>query len=138
MNRPKQKLQGAISAALLVAALSAQAQDFSSMQMQGVEQMTIEVDVDAAAERLSRAVQFPTISNQDRSDFDTEAFEGYHEFLEQAYPGVHKTLEKELLGDPRPYSLLYTWEQSVVHLGGQGPQPAAGGVLRPPGRSSGS
>jgi hypothetical protein len=53
MNRPKQKLQGAISAALLVAALSAQAQDFSSMQMQGVEQMTIEVDVDAAAERAT-------------------------------------------------------------------------------------
>lgn len=110
MNRPRPQLQGAISAALLVAALSAQAQDFSSMQMQGVEQVTIEVDVDAAAERLSRAVQFPTISNQDRSDFDTEAFEGYHEFLEQAYPGVHKTLKKELLGDPRPYSLLYTWE----------------------------
>ena len=110
MNRPRPQLQGAISAALLVAALSAQAQDFSSMQMQGVEPVTIEVDVDAAAERLSRAVQFPTISNQDRSDFDTEAFEGYHEFLEQAYPGVHKTLERELLGDPRPYSLLYTWE----------------------------
>jgi carboxypeptidase PM20D1 len=87
-----------------------EAQDFSSLQMRGVEQVTIEVDVDVAAERLSRAVQFPTISNQDRSDFDTEAFEGYHEFLEQAYPGVHKTLEKELLGDPRPYSLLYTWE----------------------------
>jgi carboxypeptidase PM20D1 len=110
MNRPKQKLHGAIGAALLVSALCVEAQDFSSLQMRGVEQVTIEVDVDVAAERLSRAVQFPTISNQDRSDFDTEAFEGYHEFLEQAYPGVHKTLEKELLGDPRPYSLLYTWE----------------------------
>ncbi len=85
-------------------------QDFSSMQMQGVERVTVEVDVDAAAKRLSRAVQFPTISNQDRDDFDVEAFEGYHEFLEEAYPNVHKTLKKEVLGDPRPYSLLYTWE----------------------------
>ena len=90
----------------------AQATDrgFPSMQMQGVEPVTIEVDVDAAAQRLSKAVQFPTISNQDRDDFDVEAFEGYHKFLEESYPNVHKTMKKELLGDPRPYSLLYTWE----------------------------
>jgi len=84
--------------------------DFSSMQMTGVEPVTIDVDVQAAAERLSRAVQYPTISNQDRSDFDTEAFEGYHQFLVEAYPNVHKTLKRDVLGDPRPYSLLYTWE----------------------------
>jgi len=84
--------------------------DFSSLQMQGVEQVTIDVDVSGAAERLSRAVQFPTISNQDRSDFDTEAFDAYHVFLVEAYPNVHKTLKREVLGDPRPYSLLYTWE----------------------------
>ena len=96
----------------LCASASAQAdkQVFSSMQMRGVETLTIEVDVDAAAQRLSRAVQFPTISNQDRDDFDVEAFEGYHKFIEGSYPNVHKTLKKELLGDPRPYTLLYTWE----------------------------
>jgi len=84
--------------------------DFSSLQMQGVEQVTIDVDVAGAADRLSQAVQFPTISNQDRSDFDTEAFNAYHAFLVEAYPNVHKTLKREVLGDPRPYSLLYTWE----------------------------
>ena len=87
-----------------------QPQPFTSMQMQGVEQVTIDVDVQAAAERLSKGVQFPTISNQDRTDFDAEAFEGYHKFLQEAYPNVHKTLKREVLGDPRPYSLLYTWE----------------------------
>jgi len=30
---------------------------------------------------LSKAVQFRTISNQDRSDFDGKAFEGYHKYL---------------------------------------------------------
>ncbi len=85
-------------------------QDFSSMQMQGVEQITIDVDLDGAVERLSKGVQYPTISNQDRDDFDTKAFSDYHAFLEQAYPLVHKTLKREILGDPRPYSLLYTWE----------------------------
>jgi carboxypeptidase PM20D1 len=84
--------------------------DFSSMQMKGVEPVIIEVDLDPAVQRLSRAVQFQTISNQDRDDFDVEAFEGYHKFIEESYPNVHKTLKKEVLGDPRPYSLLYTWE----------------------------
>ncbi|MEZ5829296.1 MAG: hypothetical protein R3D01_13355 [Hyphomicrobiales bacterium] len=69
--------------------------------MQGVEQVEIEVDLDGAAERLSKAVQFPTISNQDRSDFDTKAFDDYHAFLMTAYPNVHKTLKREVLGDPR-------------------------------------
>ncbi|WP_428671672.1 M20 family peptidase [Roseibium sp.] len=86
------------------------AQDFSSMQMQGVEQIEISVDLDGAVERLSRAVQFPTISNQNRDDFDTKAFDDYHRFLVESYPNVHKTLKREILGDPRPYSLLYTWE----------------------------
>ena len=85
-------------------------EDFTSMQMTGVEQSPVEVDLDGAVERLSKAVQFKTISNQDRDDFDTKAFTDYHAFLEQAYPNVHKTLKKEVLGDPRPYSLLYTWE----------------------------
>ena len=100
-------LLGAVS---LIAALPAYARDFSSLQMRGVEQVSIDVDVQGAAERLSKAVQFPTISNQDRNDFDTEAFDGYHKYLVEAYPNVHKTLKREVLGDPRPYSLLYTWE----------------------------
>lgn len=84
--------------------------DFSSMQMKGVEPVATKVDIDAAAKRLAKAVQFPTISNQDRDDFDTKAFIDYHKYLMKAYPNVHKTLKREVLGDPRPYSLLYTWK----------------------------
>ena len=101
------------SALVLTASVSAWAledQDFSSMQMQGVEQVEVKVDLEGAAQRLSQAVQFPTISNQDRSDFDEEAFKNYHDFLVESYPLVHKTLKRELVGDPRPYSLIYTWE----------------------------
>ncbi len=110
MRKVKLWLSSFLHAVLLSASLPALSQEFSSMQMQGVEQISVDVDVQAAAERLSKAVQFPTISNQDRSDFDTEAFDAYHEFLVEAYPNVHKTLKREVLGDPRPYSLLYTWE----------------------------
>lgn len=88
----------------------AQDNEFSSLQMEGVEQVTIDVDIDGATERLSKAVQFPTISNQDRDDFDTKAFDDYHAFIAKSYPLVHKALKREILGDPRPYSLLYTWE----------------------------
>jgi carboxypeptidase PM20D1 len=55
--------------------------DFSSMQMKGVHPVTVKVDIDAAAKRLSRAVKFPTISNQYRNDFDAKVFEDYHQFL---------------------------------------------------------
>ncbi|WP_220719755.1 M20 family peptidase [Agarivorans litoreus] len=98
----------ALSASLSVWAT--EEQDFSSMQMQGVEQVEVKVDIDGAAQRLSQAVQFATISNQDRSDFDEAAFNNYHDFLVKSYPLVHKTLKRELVGDPRPFSLIYTWE----------------------------
>lgn len=88
----------------------AQDGDFPSLQMQDVEQISIDVSLEGAIERLSKAITFPTISNQDREDFDTQAFDDYHAFIEQAYPLVHETLKREILGDPRPYSLLYTWE----------------------------
>ncbi len=86
------------------------------MQMQGVGPVSVDVDVQAAAERLSKAVQFRTISNQDRADFDTTAFLAYHAYLAKAYPNVHKTLKREVLGAPRPYSLLYTWEGKDASL----------------------
>ncbi|MGY5453330.1 M20 family peptidase [Agarivorans sp. MS3-6] len=69
-----------------------------------------------AAKRLSAGIQFPTISNQDRSDFDTDAFDGYHAYLEKTYPLLHKNLTKEVLGKERKYSLLYTWEGSNKDL----------------------
>lgn len=107
------KTKGLLALMMLLGLVSfseATSQSFTSMQMKGVEPVPIKVDIDSAAQRLSKGVQFPTISNQDRNDFDTKAFTGYHEFLEKAYPNVSKTLKREVLGDPRPYSLLYTWE----------------------------
>ncbi|BDD01873.1 M20 family peptidase [Persicobacter psychrovividus] len=106
---------------LLTSAKASFAQDgelknFTSMQMQGIEQITVDVDLDGAVDRLSKAVQFKTISNQDREDFDTQAFDDYHAFIKESYPNVHKHLKRELLGNPRPYSLLYTWEGSDPSL----------------------
>ena len=84
-------------------------QTINSLQMTGVSVVKVPVDADAAAQRLSNGIKFPTISNQDRKDFDEKAFKDWHKFLEQTYPLVHKTLKRELIGNPRSYSLLYTW-----------------------------
>jgi len=107
------RLWYSIPVALLGIGLSASGcadQEFTSMQSEDVEPVVIEVDIDAAAERLAGGVRFPTISNEDRDDFDIEAFEGFHDYLAETFPNVHKTLTREILGDPRPYSLLYKWE----------------------------
>ncbi len=64
---------------------------------------------EAALDRLSRAVQIPTISLQDTADMDHEAFETFIGFMEQAYPRVHEHLERERVGR-NGYTLLYKWE----------------------------
>jgi len=78
--------------------------------MKDVKKVDIKVDADAAAKRLSKAITYRTISNQDRSDFDEQAFRDWHQYLVDIYPLVHKTLKREIVGSPRPFSLLYTWE----------------------------
>ncbi|TOQ62338.1 hypothetical protein CGG91_19315 [Vibrio parahaemolyticus] len=94
MTKHSKIFAGVASAIALTSGVSAWAasdQDFNSMQMKGVEQIEVKVDLDGAAKRLSKVVQFPTISNQDRSDFspdvytitaiqleNTTEFEGFH------------------------------------------------------------
>ncbi|HEX9258257.1 MAG TPA: M20/M25/M40 family metallo-hydrolase [Acidimicrobiales bacterium] len=68
------------------------------------------VDRDAVAARLAEAIGFRTISNQDRDDFDEKAFDDFHAWLQVSFPLVHQHLEREVLGEPRAFSLLYTWK----------------------------
>ena len=82
---------------------------FTSLQMQGAAKVDLRIDADAAALRLSEAIRLKTVSNQDRSDFDEGAFTDFHAYLQETFPKLHATLTREVLGDPRAYSLLYTW-----------------------------
>ena len=68
-----------------------------------------QVDTDRAAENLSRAIQFKTISHYDSTQDDPAEFLGFIQFLEETYPLIHGTLIKEVVSD---YSLLYTWQGS--------------------------
>ena len=101
---------------------------------QQIELVNIPVDANAAAKRLSAAIKFKTISNQDRKDFDEKAFKGFHKFLVKTYPLAHKAMKREVLGDPRKFSLLYTWEGTnpalapVVLMGHQDVVPVVPGT----------
>ena len=64
--------------------------DFSSLQMKDINQVGIQVDANAAAKRLSKAITFRTISNQDRNDFDEKAFGDWHQYLVDTYPSSTK------------------------------------------------
>ncbi len=59
MTKHSKIFAGVASAISFTAGVSAWAagdQDFSSMQMKGVEQIEVKVDLDGAAKRLSKAV----------------------------------------------------------------------------------
>ncbi len=61
------------------------------------------------AERLGEAIQFQTVSYQDRSQINLDEFRRFHEFLREAYPLVFAQLEVQTVND---YSLLLRWPGS--------------------------
>ncbi|MEZ4302399.1 MAG: M20 family peptidase [Polyangiaceae bacterium] len=69
----------------------------------------IPVDEDRAAQHLSRAITFQTVSHQDPKDNDPSAFDGLHKALAEMFPKVHQTLTQEVVSG---HALLYTWKGS--------------------------
>ena len=59
-----------------------------------------------AAERLAASLRIRTISHEDTSAFDGEAFQAFHAHLRTAFPRVHARLRSETVNG---HSLLYTW-----------------------------
>ena len=67
----------------------------------------VELDAASLAERLGAALRFPTISYDDRSQFDPEAFLALHRYLAAQYAHVHSVGERRVIND---YSLVYRFE----------------------------
>lgn len=65
------------------------------------------LDARALAERLAKAVQYQTVSYEDKTGLQKEQFLGFQHFLEASFPEFHKATTREVIGD---YSLLYTWK----------------------------
>ena len=78
---------------------------FKDMQLEPATGITaVAIDEDQAIERFSGALQFPTISYDDRNNFDAGAFTDFHAFLQSSYPLVHQNASRIVVND---YSLVY-------------------------------
>lgn len=92
---------------VLAGAVSVRGLLFACRQLEVTPPTAVQVEGMAAAERLSKAIQFKTISHQDPTEFNRQAFQDLHRFLEQAFPKVHRALTREILSE---HSLLYAWK----------------------------
>jgi carboxypeptidase PM20D1 len=99
------------AAALVAGSLVARAA-FSPTQTP-VEQAPAIAIPEGAAERLGGALRIPTVSEEDPTRFDGDAFRALHAYLEQAFPRVHSQLRRETV---QSHSLLYTWHGSDPSL----------------------
>ena len=86
---------------------------FTSRQIEAEPMESVTIDKQRAAQNLSRALQYKTISSQNPSEFDAASFLAFHKFLAQTFPKTHSQLKKEVFNK---YSLLYTWKGSDESL----------------------
>ena len=71
----------------------------------------LDLDEGGAVQRFAKALTFPTVSYDDRQQFDTEAFKNFHDFLDEAFPHVRERARRVVVNG---YSLVY-------HLPGSDP-----------------
>jgi carboxypeptidase PM20D1 len=64
-------------------------------------------DYEEAAGRLGEAIRIPTISPEDTTLRDVDAFDTFIRFIRENFPLVHSRLQPEPVNR---YSLLYTWQ----------------------------
>jgi carboxypeptidase PM20D1 len=94
---------------LLIAAVAVNTLRHGSRQLEVKPVAPMQLDADAAAQRLAGALRFKTVSSQEEPELNADQFDGLHAYLAQAYPKLHAALKKETISG---HSLLYTWQGS--------------------------
>lgn len=84
---------------------------FTSKQIHVASKVSYPIDADQVVERMSEAIQIPTVSNA--APVDYSQFTRFREFLEKSYPSVHATLERQIDNN---YNLIYIWKGSDPQL----------------------
>lgn len=72
-----------------------------------VTQVQPKVNEQQAVDHLAKAIQFQTVSFDDRSEMDEAAFTQFLRFLEKTYPNTYDTLDVKKVNT---YSLLMKWK----------------------------
>jgi carboxypeptidase PM20D1 len=73
----------------------------------------IPVDVAAAAQHLSQAVQIQTVTHQDPAEDQAAEWEKLHALLETSYPTAHAAMTRTIVGRN---TLIYVWKGSDASL----------------------
>lgn len=93
----------------------------------------VEVDPQAAAERLGAAIRFETVSRAKAPHYDDQAFEDLHSFLRETYPLAHTKLSTRTVGR---HGLLFAWkgtdekEKPILLMAHQDVVPVAPGTAQ--------
>ncbi|MEX0681369.1 MAG: M20 family peptidase [Balneolales bacterium] len=72
-----------------------------------------EIEITGAVKRLSKGLQFRTISTREQLSLHHTEFEAFIDYLAESYPGIHNKLSLELIND---YTLVFKWEGSSPDL----------------------
>jgi carboxypeptidase PM20D1 len=73
----------------------------------------VSVDLAAAAEHLSQAVQIQTVSHQDPAEDQPGEWDRLQGYLQGAYPAAHAAMTREVVGK---HTLVYSWKGSDPSL----------------------
>lgn len=109
MARPRRRWLrwGAAALGALVVVLAGRAALMSPPSFDAGPAVSLpEVSLEAAAARLSGALQIPTISIKDGRG-DPESFRRFHAMLQREFPRVHETMTRETINE---HSLVYRWK----------------------------
>ncbi len=95
--------------ALLAAGLIGRAATRPSRQERAAPAPEPDLDGGLVAERLSGAIQIPSVSHEDPQKRDARPFDDLRTYLEQTYPRLHKALTREIVSG---HTLVHTWPGS--------------------------
>ncbi|MEO8006110.1 MAG: M20 family peptidase [Betaproteobacteria bacterium] len=110
----KRTLQAiALAIAILVAIVLFNTARFGSRQIDVARNDETAPDTGAAVQRLSPAIRFQTVSNQDAAKFPRAEFDAFHAFLAQSFPRLRSALKSERING---YSLIYEWSGADATL----------------------
>ena len=93
------------SLVVFAAILAGRTVSIRSRQLPTEPASPLNLDRNAALEKLARAIQFRTVAHHEPGQAQIEEFVKLHGYLRTAFPLVHRQLEREIVGQ----SLLYTW-----------------------------
>lgn len=96
-----------VGGCLLLLILVLRTLSFSSRQIITPPAPALTLDSDALLQRLSRAVQFRTVSSHDPKNSSAPAFDALRMFFDDSFPLVHQQIEQEIVGG---HSLLFKWQ----------------------------